>query len=128
MTKFKIEFKYKFELIFKMEFDMLLSSFKNFENTLELIKASTKQWIITDEDFPIFIESHRKEMLKQTLVFLLNEKTKSLNELIDINEIFMDCMKKNIKDEFYDEKKKTMDNKIKTLNESIENIRNYISR
>jgi hypothetical protein len=111
-----------------MEFDMLLSSFKNFENTLELIKASTKQWIITDEDFPIFIESHRKEMLKQTLVFLLNEKTKSLNELIDINEIFMDCMKKNIKDEFYDEKKKTMDNKIKTLNESIENIRNYISR
>jgi hypothetical protein len=110
-----------------MESDMLISSFKNFENTLELIKACTKHWIVTDEDFPLFIESHRKELLKQTLGFLLNEKSKCLSELIHINEIFMDCTKKNIKDEFYDEKKKTMDDKIKTLNESIEKIRNYIS-
>jgi hypothetical protein len=111
-----------------MESDMLISAFKNFENTLALIKDYTKNWIISDENFPLFVESHRKEMLKQTLGFLLNEKTKCLNELIQINEIFMDCMKRNEKDDFYDEKKKCMDDKIKVLNESIENIRNYFNQ
>ena len=105
---------------------MIVSSFKNFEDVLSLIKNCTKDWIITDDAFPIFIAEHQNEMLKRTLGFLLNEKKKCLVELVQINDEYIKNIQNNTKDYFYDEKKKLMDSKILTLNNYIEKIRIHI--
>jgi hypothetical protein len=97
-----------------------------------LINNATKEWIITDNQYLDYLDGVRSDLIKNTTVALLKEKTKCLKEIVRSNERIQDFIQKESLSEsdkreidMEKEKKLMMTQKIEKLEYAIYTIKSY---
>ena len=100
--------------------------------TVTLINNVTKEWIITDNQYLDYIDGVKSDLIKNTTVALLKEKTKCLKEMVSSNERIQDFIQQeNLSDSdkqeiaMEKEKKIMMMQKIEKLENAIQSIKSY---
>jgi hypothetical protein len=97
-----------------------------------LINNATKEWIITDNEYLDYIDGVKSDLIKNTTVTLLKEKTKCLKEMVSSNERIQEFIQKEILSDsdkyeinMEKEKKIMMMQKIEKLENAIQSIKSY---
>jgi hypothetical protein len=97
-----------------------------------LINNVTRGWIITDNQYLDYIDGVKSDLIKNTTVALLKEKTKCLEQMVSSNERIQDFIQKeslSISDKqeiaMENEKKSMMMQKIEKLDNAIQSIKSY---